>query len=379
MPDESGLTMRYAFYQIGTSAIATNAFARRVGIDAVALPSPNMDTIARGVSLSPEFSCFPFKVLLGLLMQGIDRGANVFVVPVSRSISSCQLADFGMAQKYILARTGHEVDIVLLDTVRPDRVLESFRKYNKDVTLMHVSEGLVVAAQKLLLLEGVEDGYRDIYLAARKQKAEAYRSRWMREIDGTDSILDLHALGRRMGEDRGRYAKADVGSLLKIAVIGDIYSINEKIINNNIFERLCDLNVFSENGIKLRMLFGTGIHSAPEDPALSGKAREYLRHNIGGFALDTVKSAIRFAERGYDGLLHIYPFSCMPEVVVRTILPGIGADYDVPVLNLPIDEQTGDAGFTTRVEAFVDLIGIRRSRRPGTPNRSMRTKRGNGS
>src|SRR5512145_918854 len=111
------MTTRYAFYQVGTSAIATNAFARTIGIDAVALPSPNMDTIARGVSLSPEFSCFPFKVLLGLVMQGIDRGANVFVVPGSHSVSGCQLADFGMAQKHILARTGRDVDIIILDTI----------------------------------------------------------------------------------------------------------------------------------------------------------------------------------------------------------------------------------------------------------------------
>jgi predicted nucleotide-binding protein (sugar kinase/HSP70/actin superfamily) len=353
---------RYAFYQVGTSAIATNAFARRIGIEAVTLPSPNLDTITKGVSLSPEFSCFPFKVLLGLLMQGIDRGANVFVVPVSRSVSSCQLADFGMAQKYILRRTGHDFDIILLDTIRPDRVLESFRKYNKNITLIHVSEGLVIAAQKLLLLEAVENRYRDIYLSARKQKAETFRLKWTREIDGTDSILDLYALGRRMEEECGAYPETDAGGRLKIAVIGDIYSINEKIINNNIFERLCDLNVYSENGIQLRRLFDTGIRTAPEDLALSSKAREYLRHDIGGFALDTVKSAIRFAEKGYDGLVHIYPFSCMPEVVVRNILPMIGADYDIPILNLPIDEQTGDAGFTTRVEAFVDLIEFRRSR-----------------
>ncbi len=378
MPDETAGTMRYAFYQIGTSAIATNAFARRIGIEAVALPSPNMDTIARGVSLSPEFSCFPFKVLLGLLLQGVARGANVFVVPVSRSVSACQLADFGMAQKYILARTGHDVDIILLDTIRPDRVLESFRKHKSDVTLMQVSEGLVIAAQKLLLLEAVEDGYRDIYLSARKQKAESFRARWMREIDGTDSIIDLHALGRQMDADRARYPAPDPGGQLRIAVIGDIYSINEKIINNNIFERLCDLNVFCENGIKLRMLFATGIRASAEDLALAARARDYLRHNIGGFALDTVKSAIRFAEKGYDGLLHIYPFSCMPEVVVRTILPGIGADYDIPVLNLPIDEQTGDAGFTTRVEAFVDLIAIRGCRRPRAASRAARAKWGNG-
>ncbi len=353
---------RYAFYQIGTSAIATNAFARRIGIETVTLPSPNLATIAKGISLSPEFSCFPFKVLLGSLVQGVERGADVFVVPFSRSISSCQLADFGMAQKYILRRMGHEFDIVLLNTIRPDRVLDSFRAHNPDITLMQVSEGLFVAAQKIFLLESVEDHYRDIYLAARKRKAEAFRLRWTKEIDETDSILDLRDLGRRMDEDRASFPAVDPEKLLRIAVIGDMYTINEKIINNGIFERLCDLNVHSENGIKLKMLFDPGIPTTPEDMALHGKARGYLRHDIGGFAADTVRSAIRFAERGYDGLIHIYPFSCMPEVVVRSILPGIGADHDIPILNLPIDEQTGDAGFTTRVEAFVDLIDFRRSR-----------------
>ncbi len=354
---------RYAFYQIGTSAIATNAFARRIGIETVTLPSPNLATIAKGISISPEFSCFPFKVLLGSLMQGVERGADVYVVPFSRSISSCQLADFGMAQKYILRRMGHEFDIVLLNGIRPDRVIESFRPHKPDITMMQVTEGLVAAGQKLLLLGRVEDHRRDIYLAARKREAEAFRQRWTKEIDGTDSILELLDLGLRMDEDRASYPAVDPAKMLRIAVIGDMYTINEKIINNNIFERLCDLGVYPENGIKLRMLFEPGLPPTSADElALSARAKGYLRHNIGGFADDTVRSAIRFAEKGFDGLIHIYPFSCMPEVVVRSILPRIGADLDIPVLNLPIDEQTGDAGFTTRVEAFVDLIDFRRSR-----------------
>jgi predicted nucleotide-binding protein (sugar kinase/HSP70/actin superfamily) len=354
---------RFAFYQIGTSAIATNAFARRLGIETVTLPSPNLATIAKGISLSPEFSCFPFKVLLGSLMQGVERGADVFVVPFGRSVSACQLADFGMAQRYILRRLGHDFDIVQLNTVRPDRVLESFRPHKPDITLMQVSEGVVVAAQKLLLLESLEDHCRDIYLVSRKREAEAFREKWIRAIDGTDSILELLELGLEMDGDRAAHPPVDPEKLLRIAVIGDMYTINEKIINNGIFERLCDLGVYAENGIKLRMLFDPGLPPAtPDEMALSVKAKGYLRHNIGGFADDTVRSAIRFAEKGYDGLIHIYPFSCMPEVVVRTVLPRVSADFDIPVLNLPIDEQTGDAGFTTRVEAFVDLIDFRRSR-----------------
>jgi predicted nucleotide-binding protein (sugar kinase/HSP70/actin superfamily) len=354
--------MKFAFYQVGNSVIATNAFARKIGIDVVELPSPTRETIEKGVSFSPEFSCFPFKVLLGMLMQGIERGAGVFIVPYGKSVSACQLADFGMAQKYILKRIGREFDIILLDGINPKTVLEKFRLHKEDITLPQVYEGLIVAAQKLVLLESVEDRSRDIYLAERKRNAEAFRARWTMEIDRTDAILDLYALGREMEAEHDRHPKVDYETVLKIAVIGDIYSINEKIINNDIFERLCDLNVYPENGVRLRTLFDTRIGFDPEDWMLSRTTRKYLRHNIGGFSVDTVKSAIRYAGKRFDGLIHIYPFSCMPEVVVRNILPSIGNDYDIPILYLPIDEQTGDAGFNTRVEAFVDLVEIRKRR-----------------
>jgi len=358
--NDAGSKWRFAYYQVGPSAIATNAFSRKVGIEAVTLPPPSGETITRGVSYAPEFSCFPFKVLLGLLLQGIDRGVNVFVVPTGTSVNACQLADFGMAQKYILKRTGYDVDIILLDGILPNKVLESFRNYKPDISLRQVSEGLIVAAQKLSLLERVADRSRDIYLSAGKKKAEGFYRAWTRKVDGTDSILDLYALGGEMEAEWGAYPTAEPGKFPRIAVIGDIYSINERMINNNIFERLCDLNVYPENGMKLSMLFIAGIGFDAEDQALSRKARKYLRHNIGGFARDTVKSAIRYAGMGYDGLIHIYPFGCMAEVAVRNILPRIGEDCGIPILHLPIDEQSGDAGFTTRIEAFVDLIDIRR-------------------
>ena len=49
--------------------------------------------------------------------------------------------------------------------------------------------------------------------------------------------------------------------------------------------------------------------------------------------------------------------TCMPEIVSRSILPQIERDYSIPILYLIVDEQTGEAGFQTRLEAFVDYIG----------------------
>ncbi len=345
--------MKFAIYQVGTSAIATSAFGRKIGINMIVLAQPNKDTINTGVLYSPEFSCFPFKVLLGLLMQSLDKGVTAFIVPQPRGLAACQLADFGMAQKYILEKTKKKVEIVFVDKLNPQDVLKTFKKYNNDLTLKEVTEALLVTTQKLALLEDVETYYRQIYISSKKKKAEIFRNKWIKTIDKTDSVITLYMLNDKIYSDFKKYPAIDK-NILKIAVIGDIYALNEPVINNNIFERLCDLGVYCEKGITLNALAGTISNINPKEIMLDNQVRKYLRHNVGGFAQETIKSAISYAERKYDGIIHIYPFSCMPEITVRNILPKISSDYNVPILYLPIDEQTGDAGFTTRIEAFVD-------------------------
>jgi predicted nucleotide-binding protein (sugar kinase/HSP70/actin superfamily) len=66
------------------------------------------------------------------------------------------------------------------------------------------------------------------------------------------------------------------------------------------------------------------------------------------------------AQEGVDGIVHILPFTCMPEIVAQSILPSVGKDYQLPILTVVVDEHTGIAGIRTRLEAFVDLLASRR-------------------
>ena len=60
--------------------------------------------------------------------------------------------------------------------------------------------------------------------------------------------------------------------------------------------------------------------------------------------------------RGCDGAIQIFPFGCMPEIVSKSILPRISRDKDFPIMTLVVDELTGEAGYVTRTEAFIDLL-----------------------
>ena len=82
----------------------------------------------------------------------------------------------------------------------------------------------------------------------------------------------------------------------------------------------------------------------------------YLERDVGGFARTTIGEASVMVEEEVDGLIHVSPFNCTPEMVAHSALVKLQREEGMPVLNLVFDEQTGRAGMMTRLEAFVDML-----------------------
>ena len=92
-------------------------------------------------------------------------------------------------------------------------------------------------------------------------------------------------------------------------------------------------------------------------------AKPYLSRDIGGDALECVSDVAYANERGIDGIIHISPFTCMPEIMSQNFFPAIRENCEIPILPLILDEQTGKAGYITRLEAFVDLMRRRKRKK----------------
>jgi predicted nucleotide-binding protein (sugar kinase/HSP70/actin superfamily) len=91
-------------------------------------------------------------------------------------------------------------------------------------------------------------------------------------------------------------------------------------------------------------------------------AEKYMKRAIGGETIETVGDTVFAAKNGIDGVIHIMPFSCMPEIVSQNILAKVSREEDIPVMTLVLDEQTGKAGYQTRIEAFIDLVKRKKMR-----------------
>jgi predicted nucleotide-binding protein (sugar kinase/HSP70/actin superfamily) len=99
-----------------------------------------------------------------------------------------------------------------------------------------------------------------------------------------------------------------------------------------------------------------GFMNKTHEKEILEKGERYLPIKIGGHAKQTLGHIIDYSERGFDGVVHLMPFGCLPELVSQSIIPKITEELGIPVLTLSIDEQTGVANNLTRVEAFIDLI-----------------------
>ena len=88
--------------------------------------------------------------------------------------------------------------------------------------------------------------------------------------------------------------------------------------------------------------------------------RERSIYSMGANSTTDIWQAQTFAEMGFDGLIHIKSANCTPEVDIMPVLANLSQDYKIPVLYLTYDSQTSDVGLMTRLEAFYDMIGIRK-------------------
>ena len=106
---------------------------------------------------------------------------------------------------------------------------------------------------------------------------------------------------------------------------------------------------------RLRKQFDKSIESfARELPMIDiiRKGQRYLTPAVEGEAILSMGRVVEYAEHGYDGIVNIIPFGCMPGTIVSLLLHQFRQDYGLPVLNVVV-EGTKDPGEAIRFEAFI--------------------------
>ncbi len=320
------------------------------------------EVLRLGVEASPEFACLSFKACTGHFIKAAREGVEYGVMVNSRG--TCRLRYYREIQQRILKERGMQLYVFGLgyDGIKPPLI----RHFDPD--LMPFLRCCARAQQKTLAVDALE---REVWRVRAVERHAGDATRMMNEclkdLDNARTVPQIRAFVRTIGRRFGQVPIHAGRKPLRVGLLGEATILRDRYLNHNLEEILGGLGVEVRNffllGDEMRTIFHIGLLSRNSRWRLQRLARPYLRHLVGGHALDSVAHTLRCAREGYDGVVHVGPAGCMPEVGIRPILRRISRDMKFPVLECSFDEHTSHVGMVTRLEAFADVLRERQSRR----------------
>ncbi len=354
--------MKVGYGHMGTLTPVIEMILEDLGHEPITPKRPTRQTLMLGAKYAPEFACIPFKIVLGTYLECLESGADTLIS--GGGYGPCRAGLYGELHGRILKDLGYDHDFLFfwpplrkpMHFARQMKILKDknswfslYRVLRKGLVKLAIYDELELLAQSIRAREA-EKG------ATTRAFNQAYEL--LGKAKTTGAIEEAGIEARRMLQS---VAVDEQTEPLKVGIIGEIYVQLEPFANFYLEEQLGHMGVEVRRSIYLTSFTRHDIYSTRGDMGSRSLAMPYLGQKIGGHGQNSVGDIIRYAQEGFNGVVQLAPFSCIPEIVAKSLVPHLSREYGIPVLTLFIDEQTGAAGIQTRLEAFVDLMQQRRS------------------
>ena len=348
-------------------APAFRASAEIAGISLIA-PPVTKRTVSLGTRYSPEFVCLPFKTILGTFIESLEMGADTLFMVTSSN--ACRMGYYSRVQEQILRDLGYKFKFLRYKSADKGLVgvLRAIRRYTNNSPWANVIAAYRLGTAKLKALDNLERRLEKTRaIEVEKGQSDRIAREAIQAIDEVKGLSALKQVVQQYFRKLDQVPKNLQATPLKVGIVGEIYVIMEPLVNMNLEAELGKLGVEVRRTRTTFFSEYTNLSSYlnvlnNEKKKLRKFAWPYLRRDVGGHGLESVGEKVRLARQGYDGLVHLAPFTCMPEAIAQNVM--LTTSEDIPVLTIICDEQLGQAGLLTRIEAFVDLLNWRRKRRP---------------
>lgn len=354
---------------MGTVHIVWAAALRRLGLEAYVPDYTSKKTLSVGVKHSPESICLPYKLILGNFIESIEGGADYVIMITSPGI--CRLGEYGKSIKIALEDLGYKTNYLELN------LYDGFKGMYK--TMSEVSGvknpikivmAINLAIKKTFVLDRLETVLS--YYRAREISCGQAERAYNRGLKWIDEALTVNALKKAEQKAIDEIKKTQIDAnrdILHVDLTGEIYIVQDQFSNQNLERELGKLGVQVRRSLSVSSFLRDAIipkffrKDETHLERANRLAKPYLMRDIGGDALECVSDVVYADQRGVDGIIHVSPFTCMPEIMSQNIFPAMREDCKIPILALILDEQSGKAGYITRIEAFVDLMRRRKNKK----------------
>lgn len=371
-------------------AIPIAASFRREGIDSRVLPEPDQSNLDLGQKITSGKECYPLTLTTGDLlrlsrMDDFQPGKTVFFMPTTNG--PCRFGEYARLQKILLAQAG--VSGIEIFSPSSGDGYDALKELSGSF-YYNIWKGMVCVdiLHKALLKTRPRE-------AAAGQTEQVYHESLKElELELEKRSGDVMGVMRR-SRDRFDAIKTVPRKLVPIGMVGEIYVRLNRFANGDIIKTMEEMGAeivlapfgewsfyanylamknfqdqgkwwkaFGErlkNTVQYRIehrysapFAGYGLFYEPHVQAVVEAADPAIDLRIRGEAVLSVGKAVDFIDRGFAGIINVMPFSCMPGLIVSSLVPALREQYnDIPWLNLSF-EESGSGVDRTFLEAFLE-------------------------
>jgi len=351
------------FPHMGALSVTLKSLLSGLGLTVLPPPPISKLTLEIGAKYAPETACLPLKVTLGNYVEALEAGADTIIT--CGGVGPCRLGYYAQIQQEILKELGYNFTMVTIEPTAFD-VIKIIRQLAPKISMTTIYRAFTLAGAKMSTLDEVEDVLRQVRATEQVPgTSDHLYQQAVAEIDSAADPREVRVISDLYREKLLAVEKNDKNPY-NIGVVGEIYVMLEDFVNQDLDRRLGRLGAHVHRAMSLTNYVRTHLFRSrsyiDRDNEIAKIAAPYLGHSIGGHGLKSIGTTVSMAKQRFDGIVHVFPFTCMPEIIAKNILHQASNDHNIPVLSLAFDEQSGQAGVITRLEAFVDLLNYRRGR-----------------
>jgi len=306
------------------------AFFNELELELKLSPKTNKKIVNQGVKIAVDDICLPFKVYYGHVLELKDEVDYLFI---PRFVSLGK-------NNYVCPKFMGLPDMIRANIKNLPKLIEP---------VIDLRKGFMPVRKIAREIGDIfNKGFWEIERAYRKaiklqNKFEKIQTEAKTFDDAINIVFNKQNKHTEQIDDNSQ-------NNLKIAVLGHAYIINDNFMSMDIIKHLGNMGIAVST---VEMYEHNSIEGAA---ALQNKKLFwYFNRKVMGTAYHLLLD-----DNDIDGIVQVTAFGCGPDSLVKELIDIKGKRNNISILNINIDEHSGEAGLITRLEAFVDLLERRK-------------------
>lgn len=327
--------------------------------EVISPPPITHKTIELGTKYSPEFICTPFKYTLGTMIECIEKGADTLI----QLGGGCRYGYYAELQEKILQDLGYDIKVINLiveGKTNFKRIYKLIKQIDPKVKIRKILYYSFITLKMVKYMDHVDEYIRDnIGFEEKEGSFESLKFKMLNDFKKEKNYRSLYKTYQKYIKEFLNIKVRKPDNPIKIGIVGELYTIMEPFSNYFLEKEL------AKNHIEIKRF--TNVHYLLFEKNKKIKkylkdSKKYIKYKLGADAADNVARTKYLCENNYDGIIHIKSSFCTPEIGAMPIINKICNDYNIPIIYFSFDSSTSEIGIKTRLEAFYDMIEMRKNK-----------------